>query len=114
MNKEYLIAKKLRNNPTTQEKKLWQILRKRSFNNLKFTRQYPIGKYIVDFACRHKKLIIEIDGGQHNEIDNLIYDMERTKYLESKGYKIIRFWNNDIDNNIEGVYSKLQEFCSNN
>ena len=97
-------ARSLRKNMTKQERILWTFLRKKNINNLKFRRQYPIGNYIVDFICNEKKLIIEIDGGQHNENKNITYDQERTKYLESKGYKVIRFWNNDIDNNIEEVY----------
>jgi len=113
MDKKYLIAKKLRNNPTPQEKIMWQLLRKKNFNGLKFSRQYPIGKYIVDFVCRRKKLVIELDGGQHNQIEHIIYDNERTKYIESKGFKIVRFWNNEIDTNLEGVYQKLKEFCDN-
>ena len=64
---------------------------------------------IVDFICREKNIIIELDGGQHNEERNIIYDKERTDYLRSKGYKVIRFWNNDIDNNIEGVYLELEK-----
>ncbi len=105
-------ARTLRKNMTKQERILWQFLRKKSINNLKFRRQYPIGKYIVDFICNEKKIIIEIDGGQHNEVKNIAYDKERTKYLESKGYKVIRFWNNDIDNNIEGVYQEILKFLA--
>ena len=111
MDKQRLLAKNLRNKATPQEQKLWDILRKRKFAGLKFTRQYPIGKYIVDFACRRKKLVIEIDGSQHNEENNILYDNERTNFIESEGYKIIRFWNNEINDNIEGVYQKLLEFC---
>ncbi len=103
-------ARNLRKNMTKQERRLWQFLRKKNINNLKFRRQYPIGKYIVDFICNEKKLIIEIDGGQHNEAQNISYDQERTEYLESKGYTIIRFWNNDIDNNIEGVYQEILKY----
>ena len=105
-------ARTLRKNMTKQERILWQFLRKKSINNLKFRRQYPIGKYIVDFICNENKIIIEIDGGQHNEVKNIAYDKERTKYLESKGYKVIRFWNNDIDNNIEGVYQEILKFLA--
>ena len=107
MNRKYIIARKLRNNMTEQEKKLWYYLRKRFINNHSFRRQYPIGNYIVDFICRKKNLIIEIDGGQHNKEDIKFYDLERTKYLESKGYKNLRFWNNDIDTNIEGVLNEI-------
>ena len=77
-------ARELRKNMTPQERKLWQFLRNKSIDNLKFRRQYPIENYIVDFICNEKNLIIEIDGGQHNEEDNKIYDAKRTKFLESK------------------------------
>ena len=103
-------ARFLRKNMTKQERILWQFLRKKTINNLKFRRQYPIGNYIVDFICNEKKLIIEIDGGQHNKNKNIIHDQERTKYLENKGYKVIRFWNYDIDNNIEGVYQEILKY----
>ena len=103
-------ARFLRKNMTKQERQLWQFLRKKNINNLKFRRQYPLGNYIVDFICNEKKLSIEIDGGQHNEDKNIIYDLERTKYLEIKGYKVIRFWNHDIDNNIEGVYQEILKY----
>ena len=89
---------------TNQERKLWNIIRNRQFYGFRFRRQFPIEPYIVDFICREKSIIIEIDGGQHNEPDNLRYDNERTKYLESLGFKVIRFWNTDIDNNIDGVF----------
>ena len=92
---------------TQQERKLWQLLRNRTINNCRFRRQYPIGSYIVDFVCREKNLVIEIDGGQHNENKNITYDSDRTKYINSRGFNIIRFWNNDIDNNIEGVYETI-------
>ena len=94
---------------TPQERKLWEILRNREFFGYRFRRQFPIGQYIVDFICREKKIIIEVDGGQHNEPENIGYDNERTEYLISEGYQVIRFWNNEIDNNLEGVYEKLKE-----
>ena len=104
-------AKELRKNMTTQEIKLWKILRNNSFCGFKFRRQMPIGNYVVDFACEQKNLIIEIDGGQHNEEENIEYDKIRTMFLESKGYQILRFWNYEVDNEIEKVkeviYSKL-------
>ena len=107
-NKNISKARELRKNSTEQELKIWKLLRNRQLSNYKFRRQYPIGPYIVDFICREKRLIIELDGGQHNENRNIMYDTERTKYLELRGYKVIRFWNNDIDNNIEGVYKSIQ------
>ena len=103
-------ARNLRKNQTPQEQKLWNLLRNRRYKNLCFKRQFIIGNYIVDFVCREKKLIIELDGGQHNIDANITYDEERTKYLETEGYRVLRFWNNDIDNNIEGVFLKIDEF----
>ncbi len=102
-------ARYLRKNMTPQERKVWDVIRNRQFYGYRFLRQYVIGVYIVDFICREKKLIIEIDGGQHNEPKNLEYDKQRFLYLESKGYRIIRFWNNEIDNNLTGVYQQLQK-----
>lgn len=102
-------ARYLRKNQTEQERKLWNLIKNKQFYNYKFLRQYVIGKYIVDFICREKKIIIEIDGGQHNENSTIGYDKKRSIYLNSIGYAVIRFWNNEIDNNIEGVYSKLEQ-----
>ncbi len=110
MDEKYIRARKLRNNMTEQEKKLWYYLRKRSISNCRFRRQYPIGNYIVDFICREKNLIIEIDGGQHNEEESIIYDKVRTAYLESRGFRVIRFWNNDIDTNIEAVLQEIVKY----
>ena len=109
MDKQYEIARKLRKNSTKEERLLWSLLRNRQLYNLKFKRQFPIGDYIVDFVCEEKKLVIEIDGGQHNEDENIIKDLERTKFIESKGYVVVRFWNNEINKNIAGVYEKLVE-----
>ena len=100
-------ARYLRKNMTEQERKLWSILRNRQFHNYRFMRQYIIGNYIVDFVCCEKKIIIEADGGQHSEAET--YDDNRTAFLNSKGYKVVRFWNNEIQNNLEGVYNKLEE-----
>jgi len=102
-------SRQLRKNMTPQERKLWYIIRNRQFYGYRFRRQFPLGQYIVDFICREKKIVIEIDGGQHNEIKNIQYDNKRTEYLISEGYKVIRFWNNDIDKNMGGVYNKLKE-----
>ncbi len=113
MNKLNIIARKLRKNQTPQEQILWNILRNRQVLGYKFRRQYPIGNYVVDFVCKENKLIIEIDGGQHNTPEGILSDENRTKYLQSVGYKILRFWNNEIDNNIEGVYQKIIEHIEN-
>lgn len=97
---------------TESEKLLWYYLKNRQLNNCRFRRQVAIGNYIVDFLCPEKKLIIELDGGQHNENRNIIYDNERTKYLNNLGYKVIRFWDNDIFKNmndvLESIYRELE------
>ncbi len=100
-------ARSLRKNQTDAEFMLWQLLRGKRMEGLKFRRQHPIPPYIVDFVCTEKKLIIEADGGQHAEA--IDYDNKRTAFLESKGYKVIRFWNNEILTNSEGVYQVLQK-----
>ena len=97
------LAKELRQNSTDAEKKLWSILRANKLNNLHFKRQQPIGKYIVDFVCFSKKIIIELDGEQHGETENIKKDNERTKFLEQEGFHVIRIWNNEVLSNIEGT-----------
>ena len=109
MNNKTILARNLRKSSTIQERRLWNLLKNRQFHNLKFKRQQPIGDYIVDFICKEAKIIIEIDGGQHNEPENINYDKVRTEYLNNLGYKVIRFWNNEIYENIEGVILRLRE-----
>ena len=92
-------AKRLRRNLTDAERRLWAVLRSRRFENAKFRRQQPIGPFIVDFVCQQHRLIIEADGGQHE----VAKDAPRTAFLESVGYRVVRFWNNDIIENIDGV-----------
>lgn len=92
-------AQSLRSNLTDAEQKIWHQLRGKQIHQYKFRRQHIIGKYIVDFLCADLKLIIEIDGGQHNEDADKI----RTEFLEGEGYKVLRFWNNDVLGNIDGV-----------
>ena len=108
MKKNTDLARNLRKNQTPQEKKLWNLLRNHRFYGYEFRRQYPIGDYIVDFICRKKKIIIELDGSQHNESENIDKDKQRTEFLENKGYKVLRFWNNEVDNNIEGVFEIIK------
>ena len=97
-------ARRLRNESTEAEKKLWFYLKSDQLG-CRFRRQLSIGPYIADFACPEKKLVIELDGGQHAEQQG--YDDARTKYIESKGYKVLRFWNNDILGNIEGILETI-------
>jgi very-short-patch-repair endonuclease len=96
----------LRRNQTEAEAKLWSYLRKHQINGVGFRRQHAIGNYIVDFCAPSNKLIIELDGSQHLEQEE--YDSERTKFLESRGYKVIRFWNNDVLKSINDVISEIQ------
>jgi len=93
-------SKELRKNMTDAEQILWYFLRANRLFGLKFKRQQPIGNYIVDFVNFQNKLVIEIDGSQHNENENIEKDNERTKFLKSNGFKVLRFWNNDIFDNI--------------
>ena len=107
-------AKTMRSNMTPEENKLWYLLRAKRFFGYKFKRQVPIGDYIVDFLCPSNKLIIELDGGQHNELENINADIERTNFLIGHGYKVIRFWNNDIRNNIGHMTKIIKAIISNN
>ena len=97
-------VRQMRQEQTMQERKLWQIIRNSKLG-VKFRRQFPIdNKYIADFVCLEKRLIIEIDGGHHN---GSFSDIQRTFYIEKQNFKVIRFWNNEIDDNIEGCYEFL-------
>ena len=102
-------AKELRKNMTLFEQKLWFYLRAKRFCNIKFKRQVPIGNYIADFVCNDKKLIIELDGSQHLEEIQTLHDTKRDKFFNSLGYKVIRIYNNDINNNIDNVLEYLKK-----
>lgn len=94
------VARRLRTNMTDAERKLWQCLRLKQVASYRFRRQHPIGPYIVDFACLEKHLVIEVDGGQHHECEA---DFHRDAFLGGRGFDVLRFWNNDVIENIEGV-----------
>ena len=100
------IAKKLRINSTDTEKCLWKYLRGRQLEGIKFRRQHPIGKYIVDFVNLERKIIIELDGGQHLENKK---DKLRDRWLKEQGYEVLRFWNNEVLTNIEGVMESIRK-----
>ena len=93
-------AKSMRTEPTEAERRMWQILRAKRLSGFKFKRQLPIDHYIVDFACLAQRLIVEADGSQHAES---IADARRDAYLTAQGFRILRFWNNDIFENEEAV-----------
>jgi very-short-patch-repair endonuclease len=97
-------ARRLRRNATIAEHRLWYRLRSRSLYGMKFVRQEPIGPYIVDFVCRERRLIIEVDGGQHSEN---VCDVIRDRWLVDHDYRVLRFWNNDVIRNIDGVLGTI-------
>ncbi|HEY0328946.1 MAG TPA: DUF559 domain-containing protein [Rhodopseudomonas sp.] len=97
-------ARSLRRNPTDAERKLWQRLRKIALGDLHFRRQATIGPYFADFACHANRLVVEIDGGQHAESAT---DRVRTDYLKAQGYRVLRFWNNEVLENIDGVVETI-------
>ena len=103
---EITFAKKLRINSTDTEKYLWKYLRGRQLEGFKFRRQHPIGKYIVDFVNLERRIIIELDGGQHIENKK---DKLRDKWLEERGYEVLRFWDNEVFTNVEGVLEVIKE-----
>jgi very-short-patch-repair endonuclease len=104
--KGYERARQLRKELTPAEGKLWAYLRGDKIHGVNFRRQHTIGNYIVDFVSLKQKLIIELDGSQHLEQGD--YDNERTRYLQSLGYKVIRFWNNAVMNDINGVIREIE------
>jgi very-short-patch-repair endonuclease len=97
-------ARRLRRDMTDAERRLWYALRDRRFAGWKFRRQASIGPYVVDFLCHAAKLIVEVDGGQHSEET----DARRTGFLEAQGYRVVRFWNNDVLQNTDGVLQALE------
>jgi len=101
-------VKQLRASLTDAEVRLWHEVRRSALGH-KFRRQHALGPYIVDFICLAQKLIIELDGGQHGEPENAAKDTERTAWLEERGYKVIRFWNNDVLENMDAVLIRIQD-----
>ena len=102
-------AKNLRKQSTDAERHIWYNLRANRLG-FKFKRQVPLGVYIVDFACLEKRLIVEIDGGQH--LENQAYDMERTVWLNARGFKVLRFWNNDVLQQTTSVIEVIMQALS--
>jgi very-short-patch-repair endonuclease len=102
----------LRRDATKAEKKLWYLLQRGQMAGLSFRRQHPLGKYIIDFYCSPLKLAIEVDGGQHNEQAHQAHDARRSQWLRGKGVTVLRFWNNDVLQNIEGVWDEIERTVS--
>ena len=104
-------ARELRRASTPAERKLWSALRGKQLLGLKFRRQYPLPPYIVDFYCHEKRLIVELDGGQHNEVAQTAYDRERTAWLQAQGLRVIRFWNHEVETDLVGVLEAIARVC---
>jgi len=100
-------SRQLRRNLTEAEQALWRHLRLRQLDGHKFRRQQPIGPYIVDLVCLERRLIIELDGGQHSS--QIISDAERSAWLETQGFRVLRFWNHEVLQNIEAVKERIRE-----
>ena len=100
-------ARSLRRGMTDAERFLWKVLRSKKINGHRFRRQHPIGQYIADFACIEQRIVIELDGGQHQEQN--IYDEQRSVCLQAQGWRVLRFWNNEVLNNIDGVLTVIAE-----
>ena len=103
--KQKIFARRLRGLQTDAERKLWSKLRDRQICRAKFRRQHPIGKYITDFCCVEIGLIIELDGSQH--MQQVQADQRRSRYLEQRGYRVLRFWDNEVLANIDGVMEQI-------
>ena len=100
-------ARQLRRAMTNAERKLWWHLRRLPNENAHFRRQATIGQYYADFACHHHRLVIEVDGGGHAGDQQIAADAKRTAFLNARGYRVLRFWNNEIFNQIDGVMSTI-------
>ena len=103
-------ARELRKNATDAERKLWWKLRYHQLDGYRFRRQVPIGQYIVDFACLSHRLLVELDGSQHGE--RIAYDQARTRRLESRGSRVVRFWNGDVVRDIDSVLETIYRALS--
>lgn len=104
-----LRARDLRNHPTEAERHLWRAISARKLAGFRFNRQVRIGVYFCDFVCRGERLIIELDGGQHNSQGGKAYDERRTAFLRAQGYQVIRFWNHDVLGNLPGVLFRIEQ-----
>jgi very-short-patch-repair endonuclease len=108
MQKKWTFARRLRNEATDAEQHLWRYLRRGQLAGFKFRRQYPIAGYVVDFVCVPARLVLELDGGQH--LDALSYDTECTRMIEARGYRVLRFWNDDVLLRTEALLEKVLRY----
>ncbi len=100
-----LLARKLRNEATDAERRLWGHLRRRQLGGFKFSRQMPVGPFVCDFICREASLVVEVDGGQHDV--RSAEDARRSRFIEREGFRVLRFWNNEVLDNTEGVLQAI-------
>ena len=107
------LAKDLRKQSTDTEQRLWQQLKTKHIGGLKFRRQQPIGPYVVDFVCFEKKIIIESDGGQHAQPEEMQNDNIRDQWFRTQGYEVLRFWDNEVLTNARGVLEVISTHCLN-
>src|SRR5579862_248710 len=103
-------ARSLRRTMTEAEKRVWQILRSHQMTGCKFRRQVPLGRYIADFVCHEARLIVEIDGGQHDAASP--QEATRSAFLHNEGYRILRFWNNEVLANLDGVHQMIADWLA--
>jgi adenine-specific DNA-methyltransferase len=102
-------AKELRKNSTDAERALWRVLRSRQLSGHKFRRQQPLGPFVVDFVCLEARLVVEIDGGQHGEDRQLAYDSRRTVWLQNQNFRVLRFWNHEVLNQLDSVSELIEK-----
>jgi very-short-patch-repair endonuclease len=107
-------ARELRKNANDAEQRLWSLLRGKQLSGYKFRRQYPIGNYIADFACISARLVIEVDGDTHGNDEAEARDAKRTEYIERLGYRVIRFWNDQVFNATDGVIETILDALGTN
>jgi very-short-patch-repair endonuclease len=110
--KLYEFSRELRQVETEAEEILWEYLRSKKLNGLKFRRQHPLGNYVADFYCHEKKLVIELDGAIHDTKENIEYDKARTNQLNQEGISVVRFRNEEVINDIKTVTKKIREVAN--
>ena len=106
-----VLARRLRKTSTDAERTLWRHLRARQLDGLKFRRQQPLGRYIVDFVCLERRLVIELDGSQHAEEEHRAKDQARDRWMREEGYTVLRFWDHEVLSNTRGVLEEISAWC---
>jgi very-short-patch-repair endonuclease len=101
--------RELRHNQTDTEKAFWSKVRSRQFHGMRFLRQYSVGPYILDFYCPELRIAVELDGGQHNEEGGKAHDAVRSEFLLAQDINVMRFWNHDVLQNMQGVFNRMEE-----